>query len=200
MVGITLSEEQASYAEKRVANAGLADRVEIRIEDFRKAENEYDAVVSIEMIESIDESQWPELLQTILDRLRPGGRAAMQIITIADSEWERYRRNADFIQQYIFPGGQLPAPKVLRRLSAAAGLQIEQVETFGPDYARTLALWRRGFDDAWEDLRAQNQLDERFRRMWGLYLTLCEAGFRMGRINVEQWVFTKPVSAQPAVA
>ena len=200
VVGITLSEEQASYAEKRVANAGLADRVQIRLEDFREAEGEFDAVVSIEMIESIDESQWPDLFATVFERLRPGGKAAMQIITIADSEWERYRKKADFIQQYIFPGGQLPAPKVLRRLSAAVGLQIEQVETFGPDYARTLALWRRAFDDGWPQLRDQNHLDERFKRMWGLYLTLCEAGFRMGRINVEQWVFSKPVSAQPAVA
>jgi cyclopropane-fatty-acyl-phospholipid synthase len=116
----------------------------------------------------------------------------MQVITIEDSAWERYRSRADFIQQYIFPGGQLPAPKVLRRLAEDTGLGVEQVETFGLDYARTLATWRAHFLAAWPHLAIEHGLDERFRRMWDLYLTLCEAGFRIGRINVEQWVFSAP--------
>jgi cyclopropane-fatty-acyl-phospholipid synthase len=195
VVGITLAKEQAGYAEKRIANAGLADMVDIRVEDFRHTDQTFDAVVSIEMIESIDESQWPDLFQTIFDRLERGGLAAMQIITIADTHWERYRKRTDFIQQYIFPGGQLPAPKVLRRLSADVGLSVEQIETFGPDYARTLATWRTNFTASWDRLQDDHDLDERFRRMWDLYLTLCEAGFTMGRINVEQWVFRKPSPA-----
>jgi cyclopropane-fatty-acyl-phospholipid synthase len=194
VVGITLAKEHADYAEKRMANAGLADLVDIRIEDFRDTTQTFDAVVSIEMIESIDEHQWPDLFQTTFDRLKPGAMASMQIITIADPYWERYRSRADFIQQYIFPGGQLPAPKVLRRLSADVGLEVEQIETFGPDYARTLATWRTKFAEAWDRLQIEHGLDERFRRMWDLYLTLCEAGFRMGRINVEQWAFRKPAS------
>ncbi|HEY6629520.1 MAG TPA: cyclopropane-fatty-acyl-phospholipid synthase family protein [Acidimicrobiia bacterium] len=194
LVGITLAKEHAGYAEKRIANAGLADRVEIRIEDFRSTTGTFDAVVSIEMIESIDERQWPDLFQTIFARLEPGALAAMQIITIADPYWERYRSRSDFIQQYIFPSGQLPAPKVLRRLSADAGLEVEQIETFGPDYARTLAAWRANFTESWDRIQSEHDLDERFRRMWHLYLTLCEAGFTLGRINVEQWVFRKPAS------
>lgn len=114
----------------------------------------------------------------------------MQIITIRDAEWERYRSRADFIQQYIFPGGQLPAPKVLRRLARQTNLDVQKIETFGMDYASTLAAWRERFETAWPRLSRDHHLDERFHRMWELYLALCEVGFRLGRINVEQWVFS----------
>lgn len=191
VTALTLSEEQAAYAEKRIAQRGIADLVEIRVQDFREVTGTFDAVVSIEMIESVDESHWPPLFATIARSLRPGARAVMQIITIEDAEWERYRSRADFIQQYIFPGGQIPAPKVLRRLAYGADLDVEQVETFGLDYARTLATWRDRFVDIWPKLESDHGLDERFRRMWDLYLCLCEAGFRMGRLDVEQWVFTR---------
>jgi cyclopropane-fatty-acyl-phospholipid synthase len=191
VTAITLSEEQASYAEKRIAERGLADKVEIRLADFRDVTGEFDAVVSIEMIESIDETHWPALFELIADRLKPGARAAMQIITIKDDEWESYRSRADFIQQYIFPGGQIPAPKILKAIAGKARLDVEQIETFGLDYARTLAAWRKRFLEAWPALQVEHGLDERFRRMWELYLALCEAGFRMGRINVEQWVFAR---------
>ena len=191
VVGITLSTEQASFAEKRIVSAGLADRVDIRVQDFRDVTGEFDAIASIEMIESIDESQWPPLFATIQQRLAPGAKAAMQIITIDDSAWESYRSRADFIQQYIFPGGQLPAPKVLSALADSVDLRVEQVETFGLDYARTLLAWRERFMEVWPELAPDHDLDERFRRMWDLYLTMCEAGFRMGRINVEQWVFSR---------
>jgi cyclopropane-fatty-acyl-phospholipid synthase len=191
VVGVTLSEEQAAAARKRMADAGLTERVDIRIEDFRDVQGQFDAVVSIEMIESVDERQWPALFAKIADSLRPGGLAAMQIITIADEEWERYRSRADFIQQYIFPGGQLPAPKVLREHADETGLSVEQVETFGLDYARTLSAWHASFDSQWPQLRDEHDLDERFRRMWDLYLLLCEVGFRIGRIDVQQWVFSR---------
>lgn len=171
-----------------MANAGLSEMVEIRVQDFRDVEPAFDAVVSIEMIESVDEAQWPDLFATIAACLAPGAKAAMQIITIDDAEWERYRRRADFIQQYIFPGGQLPAPKVLKGMAADAGLEVEQVETFGLDYARTLFQWRERFEAVWPVVSRDHDLDERFHRMWDLYLSLCEAGFRMGRIDVEQWV------------
>lgn len=191
VVGITLSVEQGAYAQKRMAEAGLADRVDIRIQDYRDVEGEFDAIVSIEMIESVDETQWPPLFDVMAARVKKGGRIGMQVITIENSEWELYRSRADFIQQYIFPGGQLPAPKILSGLANDAGLGVEQVETFGLDYARTLATWRQRFEKAWPELRIRHALDDRFHRMWDLYLTLCEAGFRMGRINVEQWVFSR---------
>lgn len=192
VVGITLSSEQAAYAQEAVRKAGLGDRVDVRVQDFRDVESGFDAIVSIEMIESVDETQWPDLFAAMSRCLRPGGRIAMQAITIADSEWERYRSRADFIQQYIFPGGQLPAPKVLRRLARDAGLGVERCDTFGLDYARTLRMWRDRFNSHWEALRVDHGLDERFRRMWELYLSLCESGFETGRINVEHWVFVRP--------
>ncbi|MGI9609702.1 MAG: class I SAM-dependent methyltransferase, partial [Acidimicrobiia bacterium] len=169
----------------------------VRVQDFRDVDGDFDAVVSIEMIESIDEEQWPDLFRTIAASIRPGGVAAMQVITIEDAEWERYRSRADFIQQYIFPGGQLPAAKVLRLLSAAEALTIESIETFGTDYARTLSLWRDAFNAEWPTLAEEHGLDERFRRMWNLYLSLCEAGFRMGRIGVEQWTFRRQGPLSP---
>lgn len=189
VAAVTLSEQQAAGARARVAESDLADRVSVEVVDFRDVAGTYDAVVSIEMIESVDETQWPDLFETIAARLRPGGRAGMQVITIGDVYWERYRSSADFIQQYIFPGGQLPAPKILRKLASDAGLEVVKVDTFGPDYARTLSLWKASFRSGWPRLEVEFGLDERFRRMWELYLTLCEAGFRIGRINVEQWVF-----------
>ncbi|MDX1450039.1 MAG: cyclopropane-fatty-acyl-phospholipid synthase family protein, partial [Acidimicrobiia bacterium] len=191
VTGITIAAEQAAFAEKRVAELGLGDRVDIRLEDFRNVTGTYDAVVSIEMIESIDETQWPALFASSSARLTPGGRAVLQAITIDDRLWDRYRERPDFIQQYIFPGGQLPAPNVLRSLATDAGLDVEQVETFGLDYAMTLRSWHERFTAAWPQLRGTGGLDERFRRMWDLYLTLCEAGFRSGRISVGQWTFAK---------
>ncbi|NNF63795.1 MAG: class I SAM-dependent methyltransferase [Acidimicrobiia bacterium] len=191
VVGVTISDEQARYARKIMANAGITDKVDIRLEDFRETTGTFDAVVSIEMIESIDESQWPDLFTTISNRLRAGGRAAMQIITIGDELWDRYRTSPDFIQEYIFPGGQLPAPKVLNSLAAGSGLSVEQVETFGLDYARTLQHWQDRFGAAWPKLSDSNGLDARFKRMWDLYLTVCEAGFRSGRVDVQQWLFAK---------
>jgi cyclopropane-fatty-acyl-phospholipid synthase len=194
VVGITVADEHARFARKRMAEAGLTERVEIRVQDFRDIEGTFDAIVSIEMIESVDETHWPPLFETMAARLRPEGLAVMQIITIVDGAWAQYRSRADFIQQYIFPGGQLPAPKVLRGLAADTGLQVEQVEEFGLDYARTLAAWRDRFEEAWPRIASAHGLDEGFRRMWELYLTLCEAGFRMGRIGVEQWTFRRPAT------
>lgn len=198
VTAITLSTEQAAYARQRMETRGVADLVDVEVQDFRESRGTYDAVVSIEMIESIDETQWPDLFSTIRRVLKPEGTAVMQVITIRDEEWERYRSRADFIQQYIFPGGQLPAPKVLRRLAEEAHLDVEKVETFGRDYARTLSIWLERFESAWPDLRNDHSLDERFHRMWELYLTLCETGFRLGRINVEQWVFTRQQTGEIA--
>jgi cyclopropane-fatty-acyl-phospholipid synthase len=192
VVAVTIAQEQADHARKHIAELGLTDRVDIRLEDFRETSGTFDAVVSIEMIESIDETQWPALFDTIAARLKPGGRAVIQAITISDDLWGNYRAGPDFIQQYIFPGGQLPAPKILRSLADSVAFRVEQVETFGLDYARTLMHWQRRFAVAWPDLAERNGLDERFRRMWDLYLTLCEAGFRSGRVGVEQWVLSAP--------
>ena len=185
VTAITLSEEMAAFTEKRLAQRGLEHLVDVRLEDFRQTVGTFDRVVSVEMIESIDEPQWPDLFAAIRSRLAPGGRAAMQAITISDAEWESYRRGRDFIQRYIFPGGQLPSPTVLETLAARHGLSIPEIDEFGGDYARTLREWHERFELAWPRL-AEERLDEHFRRMWKLYLAYCEAGFRLGRINVRQ--------------
>jgi cyclopropane-fatty-acyl-phospholipid synthase len=185
VTAITLSEAMASFTEKRLAERGLEHLVDVRLEDFRETIGTFDRVVSVEMIESIDEPQWSDLFATIRSRLRPGGRAAMQAITISDSEWDTYRRGRDFIQRYIFPGGQLPSPAILDRLASGQGLTIPEIEEFGIDYARTLNEWHQRFELAWPGL-AGEQFDEHFRRLWKLYLAYCEAGFRLGRINVRQ--------------
>lgn len=190
VVGLTIAEEQARYARKRIADRGLTDVIEIRLEDFRATEETFDAIVSIEMIESVDETVWPALFQAFHDRLRPGGRAVMQSITIQDHRFEGYRRRQDFIQRYIFPGGQVPAPRVIDALATDHGLVIETIEQFGLDYARTLRAWFDRFEEVWPNL-ASDGFDERFRRIWQLYLTYCEAGFRTGTIDVGQWVFSR---------
>lgn len=188
VTGLTIAAEQADFARARLADAGLGDRVDVLLEDFREHEGTYDAVVSIEMIESVDETVWPDLFAAFHDRVVPGGRAVMQAIVIDDDLWEGYRRRRDFIQRYVFPGGQLPAPLVIERLTDETGLRIETVDTFGRDYARTLAEWRTRFRQAWPSLG----FDERFRRLWELYLGYCEAGFLLGRIDVGQWVMARP--------
>jgi len=190
VTAVTISHQQWNHARARISAAGLDDRVDVLLTDFTDVTGSFDAIVSIEMIESIDESRWPGLFQTMARRLQPGARVAMQAITIDDAIWDDYRDGADFIRQYIFPGGQLPAPKVLAELAASNGFEVEQVETFGLDYARTLVRWRERFEEVWPALEGRDGLDERFRRMWGLYLTVCEAGFRSGRCDVQQWVFT----------
>ncbi len=190
VVGLTIAEEQAGFARKRVADMGLAEAVEIRLEDFRATTGQFDAVVSIEMIESVDETVWPALFEAFHDRLRPGGRAVMQAIVIEDDRFQGYRNRKDFIQRYIFPGGQLPSPGVIAELAERSDLDIEAVEMFGLDYARTLHTWFERFEAAWPQLTDQG-FDERFRRIWQLYLTYCEAGFRTGTIDVGQWAFSR---------
>jgi cyclopropane-fatty-acyl-phospholipid synthase len=158
---VTDSREQAGWVEKLVAEEGLGDRVEVRREDFSWTPGTYDAVVSIEMIESIPRTRWPELFRVFADR--------------------------DFVRRYVFPGGQVPSPGVLRADAAGAGLRIVARAGYGASYARTLGEWRRRFDAAWPTI-ADLGFDERFGRMWQYYLSYCEGGFRSGRTDVSQIV------------
>lgn len=190
VTAITVSREQHAYAAERMQREGLADRVEIRLQDYRDTKGLFDRVVSIEMLEAVGEKYWPVYFQTLRDRLKPGGLAGVQVITMADRLFEGYRRSADFIQCYIFPGGLLPPPAALRRESAQAGLAWVAEADYGAHYARTLAEWRRRFLAAWEELRGP-RFDERFRRMWEYYLAYCEAGFRAGWIDVKQFALAR---------
>ena len=191
VTGLTISQEQFDFATRRMAEAGLADRVTIKLQDYRDDSGQYDAVASIEMFEAVGKEYWPTYFGKVADNLKPGGRAGIQVITIDERYWADYIREIDFIRAYIFPGGMLPTPSAMRDLGRASGLAVTGELGFGRDYARTLHLWADRFSAAWKDLTPLG-FDERFRRMWLYYLAYCEAGFSTGGIDVRQIVYRKP--------
>ena len=191
VVGLTLSTEQAAFARARMAAAGLAKDVDIRVQDYRDIGDKFDKIVSIEMFEAVGEENWKTYFG-VLDRcLKPGGRAALQSITIANENFEGYRRNPDFIQRYIFPGGMLPSPAAFEQAVARAGLRISDTLYFGRSYAETLRHWDKAFQKNWPAIEALG-FDERFRRMWRYYLCYSEVGFDTGQIDVGQFVIERP--------
>ena len=185
VTGLTISREQLEYARDR-----LGGRAEIRFQDYRDTTEQFDAISSIEMIEAVGEANWPTYFRVLHDRLKPGGRAAVQAITISERLYPGYRAKADFIQRYIFPGGMLPTKSILARQAEAVGLRFETVATFGQDYARTLALWRERFEASWNAV-SRLGFDENFRRRWQYYLCYCEAGFTEGAIDVGVYSFAR---------
>jgi len=189
VTGVTLSREQLAYARNRIRKAGLDGLVTLEFRDYRDIAEEYDHIVSIEMFEAVGERYWPLYFEKIGACLRPGGKAALQIITIDGSAYQYYRRRTDFIQRYIFPGGMLPPVERLEQLAQDAGLAIEERYLHGHDYARTLKHWHRAFDACRDEISALG-FDEGFRRMWKYYLSYCETGFLLGRIDLLQLVLS----------
>jgi len=183
VTGITLSTEQLAFAQRRLRKHALAGRCDLRLQDYRDVDGTFDRIVSIEMLEAVGESYWPTYFERLRDRLRPGGAAVLQVITIDDARFESYRRRPDFIQKYIFPGGMLPTTRVIEREITRAGLQLVVSEFFGESYARTLEEWRLRFQKAWPTIEALG-FDERFKRTWEYYLAYCQAGFEEGAVNV----------------
>ncbi|WP_421566299.1 class I SAM-dependent methyltransferase [Ochrobactrum sp. EDr1-4] len=183
VTGITLSPSQLAWANKVVSDAGQVEAVDLRLQDYRDVEGQFDRIVSIEMFEAVGEAYWPEYFATLKRCLKPGGRAVLQIISIEDARYENYRRKADFIQKFIFPGGFLPSDKVLERDLSKAGLALKEIEHFGRSYALTLAEWRQRFISNWPAIE-QLGFDDRFRKLWEYYLCYCEGGFEEGAINV----------------
>ena len=192
VTGITISREQHDWARRRIHEAGLSERVDIQLVDYRDVQGRFDRVASIEMFEAVGERYWPDYFATLRRVLAPGGRAGLQIITIRDDLFEGYRRRPDFIQKYVFPGGMLPSEPRLRPVIAGAGLRWSTTERFGGDYATTLDLWGRRFEAAWDGIAAAGRFDARFRRLWRFYLAYCEAGFRSGRTDVIQIGLSSP--------
>lgn len=190
VTGITLSREQLAVARTRAEKAGLDKACTFRLEDYRDVSEKFDHIVSIEMIEAVGEAYWPRYFQTLRDRLKTGGRAVIQAITIDEAEFDTYRRKADFIQKYIFPGGMLPTKSIIKRQAEDAGLQLEAVEQFGESYARTLREWRVRFEAAWPEI-AKLGFDERFRRCWRYYLAYCEVGFEKKYTDVGAYKLRK---------
>ena len=191
VTGITISDEQLAYARARMEKAGLTDRVDIRRQDYRDVEGQFDKVASIEMFEAVGEKYWPAYFAKIANVLKPGGRAGLQIITIRDELFDTYRKRADFIQRYVFPGGMLASVERLREETSKVGLVWREVEAFGQSYADTLAEWAKRFKAKWTDIHALG-FDERFKQLWLFYLSYCEAGFRTGRTDVVQLELAKP--------
>jgi cyclopropane-fatty-acyl-phospholipid synthase len=181
VTGITLSPAQLAHASARLGN-----RARLLLQDYRDIDGCFDRIVSIEMIEAVGEAYWPVYFDKLRKSLTPGGVVVIQAITIADEWLPAYRRAADFIQRYIFPGGMLPSPGEIARLSAEHGLSLTDYHGFGASYALTLAEWRARFHAAWPQLTALG-FETGFRRLWDYYLAYCEAGFRSGRIEVGLW-------------
>jgi len=190
VTALTLSQEQLAYAGNLVEAEGVADRVDLRLEDYRDAGGSFDRVVSIEMLEAVGEQYWPIYFAKLQDRLKIGGKAVLQVITIAENRFENYRKGVDFIQRYIFPGGLLPTNEVIVSQATIAGLAHVSTTPFGKSYAETLAEWRRRFRAAWPEI-SQLGFSASFRRLWEYYLAYCEAGFRTGVLDVSFYVFAR---------
>ncbi|MEY3487773.1 MAG: hypothetical protein RL075_1778 [Pseudomonadota bacterium] len=209
LVGVTLSTEQLQWAQARMARAGVppagepgaAVTQDLRLQDYRDigvnqpADQSFDAICSIEMIEAVGREYWPTYFSTVARLLKPGGHACIQSIVIADELYERYIDSTDFIQQYIFPGGCLPSPSVFRAQAQAAGLEVVDEFAFGQDYAHTLKLWRAAFMAELPRVR-QLGFDERFVRIWEFYLAYCEAAFAQANTDVVQYTLRKPPAAR----
>lgn len=183
--GITISREQLDFARERMARNDLTHNARLEFRDYRDIEGAYDHIVSIEMVEAVGEKYWPRYFATLARHLRPGGKALIQAITIADHAFEQYCRGTDFIQRYIFPGGMLLSRQKLAEHARQAGLKLADAYGFGQDYARTLSAWLERFDGVSEKIRHMG-FDERFQRMWRYYLAYCIAGFSTGRTDVLQ--------------
>lgn len=191
VTGLTLSTEQKAYAEQRLAKAGLSARTSIELVDYRDARGRYDAVASVEMVEAVGQSYWPAYLESIARLLKPGGRAALQMISIEEDLFVGYAANADFIQTYIFPGGMLISEERFCGLAGQAGLQWRDREGYSLHYAETLKRWRENYDLAVEEGRLPSGFDARFHQLWLYYLMYCEGGFRGGGIDVAQVTLVK---------
>jgi cyclopropane-fatty-acyl-phospholipid synthase len=185
VTGLTISKEQCDFARERVFEAGLAEQVEIVLRDYRDEAGRYNGVASIEMLEAVGEKYWPAYFDTVRERLNPGARATIQVITVADGLFARYRQGVDFIQKHIFPGGMLPSPLALQAELKRARLDLVHSIEFGASYSNTLRHWRETFNARWDEI-ARLGFDDRFCRMWNFYLASCASCFLAETTNVRQ--------------
>jgi len=190
VTAITVSQQQYLFSAARIEQMSLSDRVTVAFQDYRDTDGTFDRIASIEMIEAVGSENWPVYFKTLRDRLKFGGCAVIQAITIREESYENYAAKPDFIQRYIFPGGELPTKTHLCDLSQQVGLDFEVVETFGQSYARTLIAWRELFEANWSQIVSLG-FDERFYRLWNYYLRYCEIGFERNVIDVGLYRFSK---------
>lgn len=190
---LTLSEEQHKHVSKRISAENLSGMLEIRLQDYRDVQGQFDAVVSIEMIEAVGHKHLPEYFEKIESLLKPRGRAVIQAITMPSDRYARYLLQTDFIQAYIFPGAHCPSMEAMvSAMGKKTHLKLEQVQDYCQDYGYTLKAWRERFMEKWEQI-APLGFDLRFRRMWEYYLAYCEAGFRAEKIGLVQMALVKNV-------
>jgi cyclopropane-fatty-acyl-phospholipid synthase len=192
ITGLTLSTEQLEWAQKRLQVIGCEKQAQLLLQDYRDTDGQFDGIVSIEMFEAVGEQYWQSYFECLQRNLKPGARACIQSITIANELFERYRTSTDFIQQYIFPGGMLPSPKRFEELAVQHGFVVEKAFAFGHDYARTLQLWRQEFMGRLDEVK-QLGFDDRFNKTWEFYLAYCEAAFAKDNTDVMQFTLLKPL-------
>lgn len=188
VTGITLSDAQCEMAKNLAAASSAKAHIDVRLQDYRDLNTAYDRIVSIEMIEAVGEAYWPVYFQKLSDCLKPGGRIVLQAITIHEDHYDNYRRNTDFIQRYIFPGGMLPSKEILEDQANKAGLKKVQHIAFGQDYAHTLLAWKTRFLEQWAAIEKFG-FDIEFKRRWSYYFSYCAAGFQAGILDVGLYVF-----------
>ena len=191
--GVTLSKEQLAWGHKKVTDKGLQDLVHLSLTDYRDLQHKYDGVVSIEMFEAVGEAHWDTYFSNLKRVLKPKGNAVLQVISIEDERFNTYRKQADFIQRYIFPGGMLPSVSRLKEKIDEHGFELVEMQLFGKDYARTLRAWNHMFTHNWEQIKELG-FDERFYRLWQYYLCYCEGGFEQGSIDVGLYMIRKKQS------
>jgi cyclopropane-fatty-acyl-phospholipid synthase len=191
VTAITIASQQALLAQRRIADAGVSDRVQVALRDYRDQIGVFDAVLSVEMIEAVGEKYWPVYFDVIERRLAPGGKAVVQAIVMPHERMLATRNTFTWVQKYIFPGGLIPSVEVIEQVTAQhTGLQVDVLRHMGLDYARTLRIWRNRFIEHWPAI-ADLGFDATFRRMWEFYLAYSEAGFRAGYLDDVQILLTK---------
>ena len=183
---ITISKKQYDFAKERIHKAGLNEKVNIEIKDYRDLQNKYDSIVSIEMIEAVGQSYLQNYFNIIKNNISDKGNVAIQAITIDDNLFDRYKNKQDFIQKYIFPGGFLPSKKSLYKYADDNGLKFNEYNSYAKHYSDTLIIWRKEFNKKWDLIKNQG-FDLNFKKMWEFYLSYCEAGFKSKNIDLIQF-------------
>jgi len=185
ITAITISQEQFNYAKKRIKKAKLDKKININYCDYRNIQGKFDKILSIEMFEAVGKNYWETFFKKLKSILSPNGIIGLQLITIDDKIYDTYRKNPDFIQKYIFPGGMLPSEKILKSLISKHSLKLENDSSYANDYAKTLNIWKRNFNDNWDKIEKLG-FDNKFRLMWNYYLSYCEGGFLSKNIELKQ--------------
>ena len=185
---ITISQKQFEFTKKRINLLGLQNKVKVKFLDYRDLKDKYDAIASIEMIEAVGEKNLNRYFKTIKNNLKPNGVGAIQAIIIKDELFDRYKKNQDFIQKYIFPGGFLPSLQSIKDYTKKTGLTLKGYNFYGIHYSHTLSKWRENFIGSWNNI-SQQGFDNSFKKIWDFYFSYCEAGFRAKNIDLIQFSF-----------